>query len=127
MAAPDSRPSDRISAPAISLDLGEQLRLLRSSETYRQHDHASATLVNRPGFGLVLVALSEGGHLKPHGAHRSISLHVLDGHVRVEAEGQALDLTAGHVVSLAPDIQHRVGAVEESAFLLTMGGEQLPS
>src|SRR5579871_2003629 len=96
------RPAERISTAVVTFDLASDLAALRGSETYRQNDHASTTLVNRPGFGAVLVALPRRGHLKEHTARRSISLHVIEGAVRVELDEGPLELRAGQVAALAP-------------------------
>ena len=116
------RPAERVSGPVVTFDLARELGALRGSDSYRQNDHASTTLVNRAGFGAVLVALPKGGHLKEHRARRSISLHVLEGAIRLELDEGPLELRAGQVTALAPNLRHSVTGVEDSAFLLTMGG-----
>ena len=117
-----SRPSERISTPVVTFDLIRELDALRRSDSYRKNDHASTTLVNRAGFGAVLVALPRGGHLKEHRARRGIGIHVLEGAVRLELDEGPLELRAGQVAALAPNLRHSVSGAEDSAFLLTMGG-----
>ena len=117
------RPAERISAPVVTFELTTELGTLRESDSYRRNDHASTTLVNRAGFGVVLVALPDGGHLKNHTATRSISIQVLEGTVRLDLEEGPIELRAGQITSLAPGTRHGVSGLEESAFLLTMGGE----
>lgn len=117
-----SRPSERISTPVVTFDLSRELEALRGSDSYRKNDHASTTLVNRAGFGAVLVALPRGGRLKEHRARRGISIQVLEGAVRLELDEGPLELRAGQVTALAPNLRHGLSGVEDSAFLLTMGG-----
>ena len=124
MASSGHRPAERISAQVVTVDLSRELAALRASASYRGHDHASTTLVNRSGFGAVLVALPRDGQLKNHRAKRSISIQVLEGALRLELDSGPLDLSAGQVASLAPDVRHGVSGLDDSAFLLTMGGEQ---
>jgi|SRR5579872_6962893 len=124
---PLPRPAERVSTSLVTFDLTTELAALRESKSYRQNDHASTTLVNRGGFGAVLVALPRRGHLKEHTARRGITIHVLEGAVRVELEEGPLELHATQVAALAPNMRHGVIGIEDSAFLLTMGGEVITS
>ena len=117
------RPAETISAPVVTVNLEAKLKALRSSDSYRRNDHASATIVNRPGMGVVLIALPKGGHLAEHRTARPITLRVLEGTIQVSLEDRTIDMVRGDLTSLAPNLQHKVTGVEESAFLLTMGGE----
>jgi quercetin dioxygenase-like cupin family protein len=121
---PDSRtrPAERISAPVITVNLEAELKALRSSDSYRRNDHASATIVNRPGLGAVLIALPKGGHLAAHRTARPITLRVLEGTIQVSLVDRTIEMVRGDLTALAPNLQHKVTGIEDSAFLLTMGG-----
>lgn len=116
------RPAERISAPVITVNLESELKALRDSDSYRRNDHASATLVNRPGLGAVLIALPKGGHLAEHRTARPITLRVLEGRIQVSLEDRTIEMVRGDLTALAPNLQHKVTGLEDSAFLLTMGG-----
>ena len=118
------RPAETISAPVVTVNLEAKLKELRSSDSYQRNDHASATIVNRPGMGVVLIALPKGGHLAPHQAARPITLRVLEGTIQVSLQDRTIEMVRGDLTALAPNLQHRVTGVEDSAFLLTMGGEK---
>ncbi len=117
------RPADKISLPVITVNLESELRMLRGSASYTRNDHASATIVNRPGLGAVLIALPKGGHLAEHRTARPIMLRVLEGRIRVALEERDIDMVRGDLTALAPNLKHEVTGLEDSAFLLTMGGE----
>ncbi len=117
-----TRPAERISAPVITANLEMELKALRDSDSYKRNDHASVTLVNRPGLGMVLIALPKGGHLAEHRTARPITLRVLEGTIQVSLEDRTIEMVRGDLTALAPNLQHKVTGVEESAFLLTMGG-----
>lgn len=119
---PRTRPAERISAPVITVNLETELNALRDSDSYKRNDHASATIVNRPGLGVVLIALPKGGHLAEHQTRRPITLRVLEGTLRVSLEDRTIEMVRGDLIALAPNLQHMVTGVEDSAFLLTMGG-----
>jgi quercetin dioxygenase-like cupin family protein len=124
-----SRPAGRVSIPVVTTNIDTELEALRRSASYQRNDHASATIVNRPGLGVVLVALPKGGHMAEHRAARPIMLRVLEGRIRLTLRDQTLEMSAGDLTSLAPELAHEVSGVENSAFLLTIGGgaRQTPS
>jgi quercetin dioxygenase-like cupin family protein len=117
-----SRPADRISVPVVTTNIDSELEALRRSASYQRNDHASTTIVNRPGLGVVLVALPKGGQMAEHRAARPIMLRVLEGKVRLALPDRTLEMSPGDVTSLAPNLAHKVSGVEDSAFLLTIGG-----
>ena len=117
-----TRPAERISAPVITVNLEAELKALRNSDSYKRNDHASTTIVNRPGLGAVLIALPKGGHLAAHRTARPITLRVLEGTIQVSLEERTIEMVRGDLTALAPNLQHKVTGIEESAFLLTMGG-----
>ena len=117
------RPAERISAPVITVNLESELKALRDSLSYKRNDHASATIVNRAGLGAVLIALPKGGHLAEHRTARPIMLRVLEGRIRVSLEDGVLEMARGDLTALAPNLRHTVSGIEDSAFLLTIGGE----
>lgn len=119
---PHTRPAERISAPVITANLDVELKALRDSESYKRNDHASATIVNRPGLGMVLIALPKGGHLAEHRTARPITLRVLEGTIQVSLADRTIEMVRGDLTALAPNLRHKVTGVEDSAFLLTMGG-----
>ena len=117
-----SRPAEKISAPVITVNIESELAALRASDSYRRNDHASATIVNRPGLGAVLIALPKGGHLAEHRTARPIALRVLEGTIEVSLQDRTIRMARGDLTALAPNLRHRVTGIEDSAFLLTMGG-----
>ena len=117
------RPAEKISAPVITVNLERELRTLRDSDSYKRNDHASGTIINRPGLGAVLIALPKGGHLAEHRTARPITLRVLEGRIQVSLEDRTIEMVRGDLTALAPNLKHKVTGLEESAFLLTMGGE----
>ncbi len=58
--------------------------------------------------------------MEEHRAPGRLSIQTLTGHVRLQVLDQTIDLPAGHVLALDPDVAHDVEALDESAFLLTI-------
>ena len=55
-----------------------------------------------------------------HTAAGRISVHSLEGHIRLHLPTQVVDLPAGHLLALDQCVPHDVEAAEDSAFLLTL-------
>jgi quercetin dioxygenase-like cupin family protein len=55
-----------------------------------------------------------------HTAAGRISVHSLNGHIRIHLPEQVVDLPVGHLLALDQCVPHDVEASEDSAFLLTL-------
>jgi len=104
------------------VDLNRHLADIRAGDAYRGADHAAETLVKEPGLRLVLIALKDGGRMRKHQTHTSITVQVVEGMVRFEVDNRIIQLIAGTVLAVDANLPHNLEAVGESAVLLTMGG-----
>jgi quercetin dioxygenase-like cupin family protein len=68
----------------------------------------------------VLFYFDTGQVLTEHTAAVPALLQVLDGHLRITADGRTVDLVPGRLVHLAARLPHALEAVEPSRLLLTM-------
>jgi quercetin dioxygenase-like cupin family protein len=110
-----------LSAPIIAINWQQEVRSLRASDSYRASDHAARTLAKHSAMRIVLVAMKAGGRMEEHHADSDISVHCLHGAFRFEVAGTAHELEAGLVLVVAERLPHTVVAVDECAFLLTIG------
>jgi quercetin dioxygenase-like cupin family protein len=86
-------------------------------------------LTKKPDFRVVLISMETAARLKEHRVDGTSSVQVLKGRIRYSTGGQAYDLQAGSLITLAASIPHEVESLDESAFLLTIslpGNRQLP-
>ena len=118
----ETRPAVRLSRPVIEVDLNRHLADIRAGDAYRTADHAAETLVKEPGLRLVLIALKDGGRMREHRAHTSITVQVVEGMVRFEVDNRTIQLTPGAVLAVDADLPHNLEAIGDSAVLLTIGG-----
>jgi quercetin dioxygenase-like cupin family protein len=102
-----------------SLDLASELAGSREHKPWPSGLH-SKLLFKADDLRLVLITMETGARIKEHHADGSISIHVLEGALRIHVEAQAQDLHAGQILTLAPGIKHDVEARADSAFLLTI-------
>ncbi len=104
----------------LTFDLDAELERLHAEEGWQQGTRNAKTLVKEPDLRIVLIALRQGGRMEEHRAPGRLSIQTLTGRLRLQVREQTIDLPAGHVLVLDPDVAHDVEALEESAFLLTI-------
>ena len=114
------RAAQRMHANALTFDLAAECDALRSEESWQRGDRNAKTLVKEPGFRVVLVALRTGAHLAEHAVHEQATVQVLTGHLTIHVPGRRLDVRAGGLVALEPQVSHDIEALQESAVLLTI-------
>jgi quercetin dioxygenase-like cupin family protein len=108
----------KLDAPLLRFDLHQEAAHLRRQPAWR--GPSSTTLVKHADLRIVLVALRAGERMARHRAEARISVHALEGRIRLRLEGTAAELGPGQVLVLEREIVHDVEAVEDSAFLLTL-------
>jgi quercetin dioxygenase-like cupin family protein len=113
-------PSVRFAGDSHLFDLGHALASLRAESHPVRSGHRQVTLFHRTPVTHVLFAFDPGGTLPSHATRGVVTIHVLEGHLTVEAEETRYDLRAGQMLILKPDLPHDVHAVVTSAMLLTV-------
>lgn len=108
-----------LAAPVLHFDLRARLDELRRQRSY-ESNHSAATLVKESDFRIVLIALKAGGRIKEHHADARISIHALEGRLRLRWSEGSVELGPGELATLEPNIQHDVEGIQDSAFLLTI-------
>jgi quercetin dioxygenase-like cupin family protein len=69
---------------------------------------------------VALFLFDQGAHMPQHVAEGVVTVHVLEGRLKMSAEGQSHELTAGQLLVLAPGVRHDVLAEEPTRMLLTV-------
>jgi quercetin dioxygenase-like cupin family protein len=105
----------------VTFDLAQELDQLLQSETWQHRDRNAKTLAKEPHLRVTLVALKRGARLDAHDAEGPVTIHALHGKLRLSVQSERIELAAGGLLVLEPGMRHDVEALEESAFLLTMG------
>ncbi len=80
----------------------------------------SRTVMTAQGARLVLFAFDAGEELTEHTAAMPAVLTVLEGHLRITADGRTVDLRPGGLVHLGTRLPHAVEAVTATKFALLM-------
>jgi quercetin dioxygenase-like cupin family protein len=110
-----------LSGPVLQFDLvGELDQLHRDESWLHPTGRSSKTLVKYPDLRIVLIAMKTNTRMHEHTAAGRISVHSLNGHIRLHLPERVVDLPAGHLLTLDQCVPHDVEAAEDSAFLLTI-------
>jgi len=103
----------------LEFDLVSEVDRLRRETTWSTGRNAR-TLMKYDDFRVVLTALQARTRIAEHTTEGRISIHMLSGHVRLNASGRVFDLRPGSLIALDRGSAHDMEALEESAFLLTI-------
>jgi quercetin dioxygenase-like cupin family protein len=105
-------------------DLEAVVRELRQEPPYQKNGRNGTTLVKTPRLRQVLEVLRAGARLEEHTAPGPITLLLLDGELRFEAGAETVQLQPGRLLALPSESPHRVEALRDSTFLLTIEMEE---
>src|SRR5579864_2715919 len=110
-----------LSESVLQFNLASELIQLQRDESWLPPTgRSSKTLVKYPDLRVVLIAMKANTRMHEHTAAGRISVHTLNGHIRLHLPRQVVDLPAGNLLALDQCVSHDVEASEDSAFLLTL-------
>jgi quercetin dioxygenase-like cupin family protein len=110
-----------LNQPILQFDLMKELDQLHRDESWlHPTGRSSKTLVKYADLRIVLIAMKANTHMHEHKAAGRISVHSMNGHIRLHLPDRVVDLPAGHMLALDQRVPHDVEALSDSAFLLTL-------
>ncbi len=109
----------------IAVDVRAEIARLKSELAWADNDRHGSSLVKGDGINVALMMLKKGAKLQQHHTRAPITVQVIEGKINFVARGKSQLATAGTIVALDRAIEHSVEALEESAIVLTVGGEQM--
>lgn len=120
-ATPQRPEGDRpIDAALVVMNLPSFIEQIKQEPAWKDNDRNAITVFKTNGMRVVLIALHEGAEMKKHTAPGIISVQMLEGKIRFHTEQETVELEKGRMLALHTGIPHRVVAIEESVFLLTL-------
>ncbi len=84
------------------------------------------TLIKNDRLRVVLVTMRTGAALHDHNAPGPITIHTVRGSFAVTVGGEERQVDAGSLISIEAGVRHAVRALDDGAFLLTIGGPLAP-
>src|SRR5512141_6837 len=79
-------------------DLKGEIETLRGGDL--QTERSSRTLIKAGDLRVVLVTARKGCYIKEHRAEGSVTVHVLEGGIRMKLESGAVELHAGELLAM---------------------------
>lgn len=104
----------------MHIDLAAALEQLRHEDGFESSGRNAMTIVKYRDLRIVLELMRPGARIddpRPE-TGGAVVVQVLSGRLRLEAEGQTIDLSAGRMVALDHIVPSQITALEESAFLI---------
>ena len=80
----------------------------------------TAALFKSSDLEVIRLVLLAGKSLPPHSVPGEITIHCLEGRLRIDADSERRDLAAGELLFLAGGVAHGVLAYEDSSALVTI-------
>jgi quercetin dioxygenase-like cupin family protein len=109
----------------VAVDIRAEIVRLKNEPAWADNDRHGSSLVKGDGINVALMLLKKGAKMQEHHTRAPITVQVIDGRINFIANGKTQAATAGMLVALDRGIEHSVEALEESAIVLTVGGEQM--
>jgi quercetin dioxygenase-like cupin family protein len=110
-----------LAATKLLFAFDRELELLKAEDVWSAHGHNARTLIKHDEFRVVLIVLAKGKAIREHETYRQVMLQGLSGKLRVQLRDEQLPLSAGELLALDRMVSHDIEALEDSAFLLTVG------
>jgi quercetin dioxygenase-like cupin family protein len=107
-------------ATLVTIDLPLFIKRIKQESTWKDSDRNAITVFKTNGMRLVLIALQAGAEMKTHIADGIISVQVIDGRMKFNADNRSVELNTGQMLALHKGVPHSVLAIEETIFLLTL-------
>ena len=102
-----------MASPFLEFDLTAEVDRLHRETTWNTGQNAR-TLMKYDDFRVVLTVLKANAHIPEHRTRGRISVHVLSGHIRLNASGRTFDLLPGSLLALDQEAPHAIEALQES-------------
>ena len=110
---------------SIAVDVRAEIARLKTEPAWADNDRHGSSLVKGDGINVALMMLKKGAKLQEHHTRAPITVQVIEGKINFVASGKSQVAAAGMLIALDRAIEHSIEAVEESALVLTVGGEQM--
>jgi quercetin dioxygenase-like cupin family protein len=113
-------PEDRLAAPVQVVDLASAAAELRAEAHPAVAGHRQIAVVRHGPVTIIQFVFDAGGLLKQHRADGVVTIHVLEGRLKVIVEEEVQEIGRDELLALAPGVMHSVEALIPTDMLLTV-------
>ena len=86
-------------------------------------DRAGVALLKQSALNVVLTAINAGAHLSEHEPRGPATIHVIEGRIRVNMDGEQEVVERGQMIAFDANVRREAVALEDSAILTTVALE----
>jgi quercetin dioxygenase-like cupin family protein len=115
--------SDSLDAPLMVFDLPTMIAQAMAESTFATANRNAVALLKDRHLRVVLVVMRAGAVIPTHTAAGPITVQALQGRLILGVESGDVPLPTGKLLTLEARTPHRLEAVEDCAFLLTVAAE----
>jgi len=112
-----------LDAPLMTFDLATMIAEMKGEPTWGTANRNALTLLKDDRLRVVLVVMHGGTTIPPHIAAGPITVQAVQGRLKLGVESRDVPLWPGRLLTLKAGTIHRVEAIEDCAFLLTLAAE----
>ena len=116
----ERRAARPLSGEDLVFRLADEISELRQDLSRSSGQRSAKTLAKSGGLRVTLVVMEANATMSPEASDGGATLQVLDGRLRVQADGSVRDIGAGQLMVLEHNLKEPIQAAERSAFLLTV-------
>ena len=109
----------------VAVDIRAEITRLKSEPAWARGDRHGLSLVKGDGINVALMLLKKGAKLQEHHTKAAITVYLVEGRINFIVGDQPRPLNPGMLLALDRAIAHSIEALEDSALILTVGGEQI--
>ena len=110
-------PSDSIIS---ELGLAYLIKTIKKSKPWTNGELYSLILLNKPEKKVILTSMYEGTEIESFQANDSITLQIIEGHIRFRVRNNTITIREGQLMKLDEHIKYNFVAREDTVFLLTI-------
>ncbi len=111
-----------IDAPFVYADLTVFINQVKDENAWEKSDRNSITVFKSDGMTIVLSAFKEGAVIKDNVVKGFLTVHILEGTVKMETLGGDGDITENQLMVFHPGVPHSIEARTNAVFLITTAG-----
>jgi hypothetical protein len=115
----DAKVHRRSDSIISELGLAYLIKTMKKSKPWTNGELNSLILMNKPEKQVILIAMHDGTEIESFQANDSITLQIIEGHIRFRVRNNTVTIREGQLMKLDENINNFI-AREDTVFLLTI-------
>ncbi len=108
-----------IDAPYVFADLPAFIEQVKDENAWEKSDRNGITVFKSDSVTIVLTVLKEGAVIKDNTVNGYLTIHVLDGKIRMETLEGDTEQGTNQLIAFHPNVPHSMEAKKDSVLLIT--------